>query len=167
MFWCTPKLLYILLYRFANSLPINDPLQTVYQLMSGRMPASATVCAACVFASSPSGCCLFALPKDETLPWLFSAAERRSGATGALTWPWFCPISHTAKTWILAPLAPWETHLVRLVHQSPLQQNSSNHSHCFSTIILLCGSFQGVDRRRPLLLLNGAGWSGSLHQEEH
>uniref|UniRef100_A0A3B3ZLQ4 Protein transport protein sec16 n=1 Tax=Periophthalmus magnuspinnatus TaxID=409849 RepID=A0A3B3ZLQ4_9GOBI len=26
--------------RFANSLPINDPLQTVYQLMSGRMPAS-------------------------------------------------------------------------------------------------------------------------------
>ncbi|XP_010788314.1 protein transport protein Sec16A isoform X3 [Notothenia coriiceps] len=30
--------------RFANSLPINDPLQTVYQLMSGRMPASATCC---------------------------------------------------------------------------------------------------------------------------
>uniref|UniRef100_A0A8C2JZ82 Protein transport protein sec16 n=1 Tax=Cyprinus carpio TaxID=7962 RepID=A0A8C2JZ82_CYPCA len=29
--------------RFANSLPINDPLQTVYQLMSGRMPAAATV----------------------------------------------------------------------------------------------------------------------------
>lgn len=34
------------LFRFANSLPINDPLQTVYQLMSGRMPASATVCIA-------------------------------------------------------------------------------------------------------------------------
>lgn len=32
-----------LVFRFANSLPINDPLQTVYQLMSGRMPASATV----------------------------------------------------------------------------------------------------------------------------
>ncbi|XP_069025521.1 protein transport protein Sec16A isoform X3 [Embiotoca jacksoni] len=30
--------------RFANSLSINDPLQTVYQLMSGRMPASATCC---------------------------------------------------------------------------------------------------------------------------
>ncbi|XP_077441749.1 protein transport protein Sec16A isoform X2 [Vanacampus margaritifer] len=30
--------------RFANSLPINDPLQTVYQLMSGRMPASSTCC---------------------------------------------------------------------------------------------------------------------------
>lgn len=29
--------------RFANSLPINDPLQTVYQLMSGRQPAAATV----------------------------------------------------------------------------------------------------------------------------
>lgn len=29
--------------RFANSLPINDPLQTVYQLMSGRMPAASTV----------------------------------------------------------------------------------------------------------------------------
>ncbi|XP_077969364.1 uncharacterized protein LOC120345146 isoform X5 [Styela clava] len=28
--------------RFANSLPINDPLQTVYQLMSGRQPAAAT-----------------------------------------------------------------------------------------------------------------------------
>ncbi|GCB66178.1 hypothetical protein scyTo_0004922 [Scyliorhinus torazame] len=30
--------------KFANSLPINDPLQTVYQLMSGRMPAAATCC---------------------------------------------------------------------------------------------------------------------------
>ncbi|KAF6729124.1 Protein transport protein Sec16A [Oryzias melastigma] len=30
--------------RFANSLPMNDPLQTIYQLMSGRMPASATCC---------------------------------------------------------------------------------------------------------------------------
>ena len=29
--------------RFANSLPINDPLQTLYQLMSGRQPASTTV----------------------------------------------------------------------------------------------------------------------------
>ncbi|XP_076821798.1 uncharacterized protein LOC143468458 isoform X2 [Clavelina lepadiformis] len=28
--------------RFANSLPINDPLQTLYQLMSGRQPASTT-----------------------------------------------------------------------------------------------------------------------------
>ncbi|XP_012637493.2 protein transport protein Sec16A isoform X4 [Microcebus murinus] len=30
--------------RFANSLPINDPLQTVYQLMSGRMPAASMCC---------------------------------------------------------------------------------------------------------------------------
>ncbi|XP_028628798.1 protein transport protein Sec16A isoform X4 [Grammomys surdaster] len=30
--------------RFANNLPINDPLQTVYQLMSGRMPAASTCC---------------------------------------------------------------------------------------------------------------------------
>ncbi|XP_053329063.1 protein transport protein Sec16A [Spea bombifrons] len=30
--------------RFANSLPINDPLQTVYQLLSGRMPAAANSC---------------------------------------------------------------------------------------------------------------------------
>uniref|UniRef100_A0A8C7XWV6 Protein transport protein sec16 n=1 Tax=Oryzias sinensis TaxID=183150 RepID=A0A8C7XWV6_9TELE len=30
--------------KFANSLPMNDPLQTIYQLMSGRMPASATCC---------------------------------------------------------------------------------------------------------------------------
>uniref|UniRef100_A0A8C8ZXU0 Protein transport protein sec16 n=1 Tax=Prolemur simus TaxID=1328070 RepID=A0A8C8ZXU0_PROSS len=28
----------------ANSLPINDPLQTVYQLMSGRMPAASMCC---------------------------------------------------------------------------------------------------------------------------
>uniref|UniRef100_A0A671QKY8 Protein transport protein sec16 n=1 Tax=Sinocyclocheilus anshuiensis TaxID=1608454 RepID=A0A671QKY8_9TELE len=30
--------------RVMTSLPINDPLQTVYQLMSGRMPAAATCC---------------------------------------------------------------------------------------------------------------------------
>lgn len=29
--------------RFANSLPMNDPLQTLYQLMSGRQPAATTV----------------------------------------------------------------------------------------------------------------------------
>lgn len=29
--------------RFANSLAINDPLQTLYQLMSGRQPAAVTV----------------------------------------------------------------------------------------------------------------------------
>nr|XP_006818770.1 PREDICTED: protein transport protein Sec16A-like [Saccoglossus kowalevskii] len=31
--------------RFANSLPMNDPLQTLYQLMSGRQPAASTCCA--------------------------------------------------------------------------------------------------------------------------
>uniref|UniRef100_UPI00358FE92C protein transport protein Sec16A-like n=1 Tax=Myxine glutinosa TaxID=7769 RepID=UPI00358FE92C len=30
--------------RFANSLPMNDPLQTIYQLLSGRMPAASTSC---------------------------------------------------------------------------------------------------------------------------
>lgn len=29
--------------RFANGLAANDPLQTLYQLMSGRQPASVTV----------------------------------------------------------------------------------------------------------------------------
>ena len=29
--------------RFANSLPANDPLQTLYQLHSGRVPSSVTV----------------------------------------------------------------------------------------------------------------------------
>lgn len=29
--------------RFANGLPMNDPLQTLYQLLSGRLPASVTV----------------------------------------------------------------------------------------------------------------------------
>lgn len=30
--------------RFANSLTLNDPLQTLYQLMSGRQPAAVTCC---------------------------------------------------------------------------------------------------------------------------
>lgn len=29
--------------RFANGLTLNDPLQTLYQLLSGRIPASVTV----------------------------------------------------------------------------------------------------------------------------
>lgn len=29
--------------RFANGLPANDPLQTLYQMMSGREPQAATV----------------------------------------------------------------------------------------------------------------------------
>lgn len=29
--------------RFANGLPVNDPLQTLYQTMSGREPQAATV----------------------------------------------------------------------------------------------------------------------------
>lgn len=29
--------------RFANGLTINDPLQTLYQLLSGRLPAAVTV----------------------------------------------------------------------------------------------------------------------------
>ncbi|CAG2067370.1 unnamed protein product, partial [Timema podura] len=31
--------------RFANGLTMNDPLQTLYQLMSGRQPAAVTCCA--------------------------------------------------------------------------------------------------------------------------
>lgn len=29
--------------RFANGLPINDPLQTLYQLLSGKVPSAVTV----------------------------------------------------------------------------------------------------------------------------
>lgn len=29
--------------RFANGLTLNDPLQTLYQLLSGKMPAAITV----------------------------------------------------------------------------------------------------------------------------
>lgn len=32
------------LMKFANKLSLNDPLQTLYQLMSGRTPNSVTVC---------------------------------------------------------------------------------------------------------------------------
>lgn len=53
------------------------------------------------------------------------------------------------------------------MHRSSLPQSSSRLPRCFSTIILFCGSIQRADRRRPLLLLDGPGWSGSLHQEEH
>ena len=30
--------------RFANGLAVNDPLQTLYQLMSARMPSSMKYC---------------------------------------------------------------------------------------------------------------------------
>jgi COPII coat assembly protein SEC16 len=33
--------------RFANGLSLNDPLQTLYQLMSGRQPAAVTVSCSC------------------------------------------------------------------------------------------------------------------------
>lgn len=32
-----------IMLRFANSIPHNDPLQTLYQLMSGFVPQAATV----------------------------------------------------------------------------------------------------------------------------
>lgn len=34
--------------RFANGLTLNDPLQTLYQLLSGKMPAAITVCRKCL-----------------------------------------------------------------------------------------------------------------------
>ncbi|XP_014259093.1 protein transport protein Sec16A isoform X3 [Cimex lectularius] len=34
-----------IMLRFANSIPHNDPLQTLYQLMSGHIPQSSTCCA--------------------------------------------------------------------------------------------------------------------------
>jgi hypothetical protein len=30
--------------RFGNEMAMNNPLQTLYQLMSGRQPAAVTVC---------------------------------------------------------------------------------------------------------------------------
>lgn len=36
--------MYYICYRFANvAMRMNDPLQTLYQLMSGRQPAAVTV----------------------------------------------------------------------------------------------------------------------------
>jgi hypothetical protein len=34
-----------LLFRFANGMVVNDPLQTLYQLMSGRQPIAVKECA--------------------------------------------------------------------------------------------------------------------------
>ena len=39
--------------RFANGLAINDPLQTLYQLMSSRMPSAMKHCADQVGISGP------------------------------------------------------------------------------------------------------------------
>lgn len=40
------KPFFLFQFRFANSsMRMNDPLQTLYQLMSGRQPAAVTVCA--------------------------------------------------------------------------------------------------------------------------
>lgn len=100
--------------------------------------------------------CSTCLLKMIFLVCLHSAVERRSGVTGALTWPWCCLISHTVKTWILAPSPPWATRLVWLHQTNSLQMHQLSksfyslpqHSHLqfyLSALILFCGSFQGAD----------------------
>jgi len=123
---------FLSLFRFANSLPMNDPLQTIYQLMSGRMPASATVSFASAFCPSftYSFCRNYILGGQYNVSLLLSqlsymlhtrsAVVRRSGVTGALTWPWCCQTSHTPWTLILAQSPPWETLSVGLCQKSPI-----------------------------------------------
>jgi len=43
--------------RFANGLTMNDPLQTLYQLLSGKMPAVVTVRMFLKFSYSLKNCC--------------------------------------------------------------------------------------------------------------
>lgn len=100
--------------------------------------------------------------------------ERRSGVTGALTWPWCCLTSHTPWTWTLAPSPPWVTLWVGLRQKgwttkgfySSQQQTRYLTFLCVRLILCWC-SFQGADRRCALLLPDGPSWSGSLYQEEH
>lgn len=61
--------------RFANGLTINDPLQTLYQLLSGRTPAAVTVSQLSIF------------DRNCQLTVYFSVLRTRNGATGAPTWP--------------------------------------------------------------------------------
>lgn len=106
-----------------------------------------------------------------------SAVERRSGATGALTWPWCCLTSHTPWTWTHAQSPPWATLWVGCIIQAaphctkqnmhPRHSQSKNSTHTVSALILCCGSFQGADWRCTLLLHDGPGWTRSVHEEEH
>lgn len=68
--------------RFANSLPINDPLQTVYQLMSGRQPAAATVSENIGFTL----CVRTADAKVNNEAFFHSAYRKKAGATGGHIW---------------------------------------------------------------------------------
>lgn len=47
--------------RFANGLSPNDPLQTLYQLMSGRQPAAVTVTCFDFVILLFSNCCFISL----------------------------------------------------------------------------------------------------------
>lgn len=60
--------------RFANGLTLNDPLQTLYQLLSGKMPAAVTVIST-IKASNLNNCCF-----------IFSVLPMRNGETGGPTW---------------------------------------------------------------------------------
>lgn len=41
----SPNLKFLVFCRFANGMVVNDPLQTLYQLMSGRQPIAVKECA--------------------------------------------------------------------------------------------------------------------------
>lgn len=61
--------------RFANGLTLNDPLQTLYQLLSGKMPAAITV--------SSMRCYIFCII---VIFFLYSVYLTKNGATGVLIW---------------------------------------------------------------------------------
>lgn len=133
MFRCAAELFYIFLCRFANSLPINDPLQTVYQLMSGRMPASATVCnRLCIRFHSVSLRIRPPSRRISVLPLQCCGEEK---------WGDWRP--HLAM--VLSNLTHSQDLDTRTIstmgdtlgtHQSSLPQSSSRLPRCFSTIIL-------------------------------
>lgn len=47
-------LLLLSVYRFTSTLAVNDPLQTLFQLMSGRIPQAALVLITCGLLLPPT-----------------------------------------------------------------------------------------------------------------
>lgn len=106
--------------RFTGQLTASDPLQTLFQLLSGRTPAVAMVkepkhqlhmqlslhhfCSNILKMSAHF--CLFKL---RSLWCVFRAVGRRSGETGDLTWLWCSPMRQESLRSKRRASSPWET----------------------------------------------------------
>lgn len=106
--------------RFTGQLMASDPLQTLFQLLSGRIPAVAMVqpeqfthgnrhnFSYCI--KEISGCSLSAI----NWYWcsVLSAVEMKNGEIGDPTWLLCSPMRQETLPPIRRPSSPWETRLV-------------------------------------------------------